>query len=366
MRAVVRIYLAIFLALAFASTAMADTRIAFVVGNSDYENVARLANPLNDAQAMARLLTEAGFQSVIVKTDLGVIEFRRALADFEVLAREADLAVVYYSGHGIEFQGQNYLVPVDAAIRREVDVQDEAISLDRVMSTVAGAKKLKLVILDACRVDPFRATSAKRAVNRGLVPVEPSEVNELIAYSAKAGTVAEDGDSGGNSPYTAALLKLLTVPGLDVEFALRKVRDEVLAATHRAQEPYFYGSMGGDELPLVAKLIEGSPALAPAAKLTTPHTPLDIFFSGREFVQTTSVGVFHTVYKPDGTMTFEGIDSTTHKYVRGMNNWTRTSDGFCMGDKPGEVWNCYTVRKISERQWQVLLGGQDAGSWTPP
>ncbi len=243
-----------------------NVQVALVIGNSVYAHVGQLANPRNDAKAMAKLFTDAGFATVDARTDLGVTEFRRALADFEVLSRDADVAVIYYSGHGIEFGGQNYLVPLDAAIRREVDVQDETVPLDRVLNAVAGAKKLKLVILDACRADPFQATTQKKSVNRGFVRVEPSEANELVAYAAKAGTVADDGDAGGDSPFTAALLKRLTAPGLDVEFALRKVRDDVLAATHREQEPFYYGSMGGDELPLVAKPQTGARPDAPAAK----------------------------------------------------------------------------------------------------
>ena len=127
------------------------------------------------------------------------------------------------------------------------------VPIDHILSAVEGATRLKLIILDACRTDPFRATSSKRAVARGLAAPETIEVNELVAYSARAGTAAADGDPGAASPYTAALLKRLTTPGLDVELALRRVRDDVLRATHREQEPFYYGSMGGDELPLVAK-----------------------------------------------------------------------------------------------------------------
>src|SRR3984885_10145529 len=121
------------------------------------------------------------------------------------------------------------------------------VPIDHILSAVEGATRLKLIILDACRTDPFRATSSKRAVARGLAAPETIEVNELVAYSARAGTAAADGDPGAASPYTAALLKRLTTPGLDVELALRRVRDDVLRATHREQEPFYYGSMGGDE-----------------------------------------------------------------------------------------------------------------------
>src|SRR5271163_2770456 len=251
----------------------AGRRVALVISNAAYVHVGHLANPINDATAMAKLFTEAGFATVEAKTDLGIIAFNRALADFEVSARGADVAIVYYSGHGIEYAGRNYLIPVDAAMEREVDVKYEAVPLEHVLETVEGATRLKLVILDACRTDPFKATSSKKAVNRGLAPPEIPEVNELVAYSARAGTAAADGDPGGDSPYTAALLKRLTTPGLDVELALRRVRDDVLSSTHREQEPFYYGSMGGDELPLAPKKAEVAAAPRP---VETPKPPAPV------------------------------------------------------------------------------------------
>jgi TPR repeat protein len=263
------------------AVAESGRHVALVIGNGAYVHTGPLVNPPNDAVAMAKLFTDAGFVTVVPRTDLDLREFRRALADFEVLARDAEVAIIYYSGHGLEFGGQNYLVPVDAAIERDVDIEDESVPLDRVLKAVAGASRLKLVILDACRTDPFKATARTKAVNRGFARVEPGDANELVAYAAKAGTVAADGEAGGHSPYTAALLKRLTVPGLDVELALRHVRDDVLAATHREQEPFYYGAMGGDELPLVQKPAEASPRPAPAetttiARLeTTPDPAID-------------------------------------------------------------------------------------------
>ncbi len=236
----------------YPASAETGRRVALVIGNAGYLHVGVLRNPVNDASAMAKLFTDAGFDAVEAKTDLDGKAFRRTLADFEVMARGADVAIVYYSGHGVEFGGQNFLMPVDAAVERDVDVKDETVPLDRVLQAVQGATRLKLVLLDACRTDPFKATSQSRAINRGLQSIEPSAANELVAYAAKAGTVAADGEPGGNSPYTTALLKRLTTPGLDVELALRRVHDDVLATTRREQEPFYYGAMGGDEVSLVA------------------------------------------------------------------------------------------------------------------
>ena len=181
-------------------------------------------------------------------------ETRRALRDFADRARDADIAVVYYAGHGIEVDGANYLIPVDAKLERDTDVYDEALSLDRVLVAIEPAKQLRLVILDACRDNPFsktmKRTIASRAIGQGLAKVEPTSPNTLIAYSAKAGSTAADGD-GKNSPFTPALAKHLATPGLDVRRAFGFVRDDVLKNTGNRQEPFVYGSLGGDDVPLV-------------------------------------------------------------------------------------------------------------------
>jgi uncharacterized caspase-like protein len=234
--------------------AWAAKRVALVLGNSAYQNVARLPNPVNDGTAMAATLKDAGFDVVDSRHDLMAAETRRALRDFADRARDADIAVVYYAGHGIEVDGTNYLIPVDAKLERDTDVYDEAFSLDRVLLAIEPAKRLRLVILDACRDNPFakimKRTVASRAIGQGLAKVEPASSNTLIAYAAKAGSTAADGDSK-NSPFTAALVKHITTPGLDVRKAFGFVRDDVLKNTSNRQEPYVYGSLGGDDVPLV-------------------------------------------------------------------------------------------------------------------
>ena len=234
--------------------ALAEKRVALVLGNSAYQNVAPLANPVNDSARIAATLKEAGFDVVDSRRDLSAADTRRALRDFADRSRDADIAVVYYAGHGIEVDGGNYLIPVDARLERDTDVYDEALSLDRVLVAIEPAKKLRLVILDACRDNPFsrtmKRTVASRAIGQGLAKVEPTSPNVLIAYSAKAGSTAADGD-GKNSPFTAALSQHLTKPGLDVRRAFGFVRDEVLKTTGNKQEPFVYGSLGGEDVPLV-------------------------------------------------------------------------------------------------------------------
>jgi uncharacterized caspase-like protein len=234
--------------------AWAAKRVALVLGNSAYQNVARLPNPVNDGAAIAATLKDAGFDVVDSRHDLMAAETRRALRDFADRARDADIAVVYYAGHGLEVDGTNYLIPVDAKLERDTDVYDEAFSLDRVLLAIEPAKRLRLVILDACRDNPFakimKRTVASRAIQQGLAKVEPASPNTLIAYAAKAGSTAADGDSR-NSPFTSALVKHITTPGLDVRKAFGFVRDDVLKNTSNRQEPYVYGSLGGDDVPLV-------------------------------------------------------------------------------------------------------------------
>jgi hypothetical protein len=241
-------------ALLVSEPAFAEKRVALILGNSIYQNVPPLSNPINDGAVMASTFKSAGFDVVESRFDLSALETRRVLRDFADRARDADIAVVYYAGHGMEVDGTNYLIPVDAKLERDTDIYDEAFSLDRILVAVEPAKQLRLVILDACRDNPFarnmKHSLASRSIGRGLAKIEPASPNTLIAYSAKAGSTAQDGD-GKNSPFTAALAQHLTKPGLDVRKAFGFVRDDVLKNTGNRQEPFVYGSLGGNDVPLV-------------------------------------------------------------------------------------------------------------------
>ncbi|MEY9128012.1 caspase family protein [Bradyrhizobium yuanmingense] len=250
-----------------AGPALAEKRVALVMGNSAYKNVARLANPANDATLVGGMFRKAGFDTVDIKLDLNGSEMRRALRDFGGKARDAGVAVVYYAGHGIELDGVNYLIPTDATLETDSDVLDETIALDRALFAVEPAKQLRLIILDACRDNPFaktmKRTIASRAIGRGLAKVEPTSPNTMIAFAAKAGSTASDGDSK-NSPFAAALVERLPTPGLDLRKAFGFVRDDVLKNTGYKQEPFVYGSLGGDDVALVpAKPVATGPQANP-------------------------------------------------------------------------------------------------------
>ncbi len=274
MRVVAAIVLAICSLWSLTGPALAEKRVALVFGNSAYQNAPLLANPTNDSAAMAAMFKGAGFNVVNLKRDLKANEMRRALRDFSDEVRDADIAIIYYAGHGLEIEGNNYLIPVDATLERDVDAYDEAISLDRVLAAVEPAKQLRLIILDACRDNPFAKTmkhtmaSRSMGLSRGLSKVEPANPNTLIAFAAKAGSTAADGDDK-NSPFTAALVKYLPRPGLDLRKAFGFVRDDVLKVTHNRQEPFVYGSLGGDDVALVpappAAAVQAAPAVDPYA-----------------------------------------------------------------------------------------------------
>lgn len=264
--------LAAFIAIAWACCltghpAQAGKRVALVIGNSNYQNAPALANPVNDAAAMADMFKQAAFDVVVSRSDLKSVEMRRALREFTDQARGADIAVIYFAGHGLEVDGSNYIVPVDAMLERDADVEDEAVSLNRILFAAEPATKLRLIILDACRDDPFskrmKRSLATRAVTRGLVEVEVNRPNTFIAFAAKQGSTAADGNAA-HSPFTSALLKYLTRPGLDIRKAFGYVRDDVMSSTGNQQEPYTTNSLGGDDVALVP-VAAASPAPAAAA-----------------------------------------------------------------------------------------------------
>ena len=224
-------------------------RVALVIGNGAYKSVGELSNPKNDAGAVAGELTRLGFE-VIEKHDLGVAAMRKALGEFEDKTPGAEWAFVYYAGHGMELDGHNWLIPVDAELARATDMPDEAIALDRVLARLNAASKLRIVILDACRNNPFISRMvmnkvSTRAVARGLSAVEPAH-GEVVFYAARDGSTALDG-KGGNSPFATALVKHMDEDGVELGRFFRRVTSTVLAATGNQQEPFVYGRIPDED-----------------------------------------------------------------------------------------------------------------------
>jgi uncharacterized caspase-like protein len=223
-------------------------RKALVIGNSAYLTVPALKNPANDARLVAEALRSDGF-AVTIADNLDHEGFINALKAFAKEADSAEWAVVYFAGHGTEVGGNNYLIPVDAKLATERDVGFEAIPIDQVMSAIDGAHQLRVLILDACRDNPFLQTMRRgtgvRSVARGLARVEPTQ-GTVIVYSARPGQVAADGN-GADSPFAMALAHRLTDRGVEVLKLFRLVRDDVLAATGNAQEVFQDSSLPGKD-----------------------------------------------------------------------------------------------------------------------
>jgi uncharacterized caspase-like protein len=224
----------------------AERRVALVIGNSAYAAAPALPNPRRDAEAVADALRQAGFQTVTLVSDAGRDAMRDALRTFRTAADKADWGVIYYAGHGIQIGKNNYLIPVDAQLTDERDVETETISYAELERTINGVKALRIIILDACRVDPFERQMARlnpgRSIPRGLsAPPEP-EPGLLVIYSAKDGQVAEDGD-GDNSPFATSLITQLKTPGREVRRLFDFVRDDVMSVTNKRQQPFTYGSL---------------------------------------------------------------------------------------------------------------------------
>jgi uncharacterized caspase-like protein len=232
------------------SAAKADRRVAFVVGNGSYRNVAQLPNPPIDAKAMASTLRNVGFE-VIEGSNLTRDQMTEKLLDFGRKAQGSDVAVFYYAGHGIAVGGSNYLLPVDADIKSEMDVKlGAAINIDLTLEQTMGDAKVKLVFLDACRDNPFAAkiksNSATRSVNvqSGLAEMKSGE-GTLIAFATGPGQTALDGQEGNNSPFTRALIDNITKPGVEIQQAMTSVRAQVNEETHKGQLPWGHTNLIG-------------------------------------------------------------------------------------------------------------------------
>ena len=235
------------------TVALADGRVALVVGNSTYAHIGRLPNPDNDARDMAAALRRLGFE-VTTELDADRVELTEALRAFTRRSAGADVALVFYAGHGIEMDGVNYLVPVDARLERDVDVRFETVTVDDLLVSTSGAS-LRLVILDACRNNPLARSMQRTAATRTVSGGSFADLNEdllgnetLVAYAAAAGTTAADG-RGRNSPYTAALLSHLETP-LEIGLLFRRVRIGAgIGGDQRCAAPARVPLAGGRALP---------------------------------------------------------------------------------------------------------------------
>src|ERR1700753_224262 len=258
--------LSLFCILFSAEAAFADKRVAFVVGNGAYKNVAQLPNPPLDAKAIAGVLRNVGFE-VVEGSNLTRDSMTERLLEFGKKAQGADIAVFFYAGHGIAISGTNYLLPIDADIKPEMDVKlGAAINIDLTLDQTMSDAKVKLVFLDACRDNPFAAkiksntTTRSVSVQSGLAEMKSGE-GTLIAFATGPGQTALDGHEGTNSPFTRALIDNITQPGIEIQQAMTKVRAEVNEQTNKGQLPWCHTDLIGS--------VFLNPAAAPAATVAS-------------------------------------------------------------------------------------------------
>src|SRR6195256_693049 len=273
-----------------ANAANADRRVAFVVGNGAYKNVQALPNPPIDAKSMAGVLRNVGFE-VVEGTNLTRDKMTERLLEFGKKAQGADVAVFFYAGHGIAISGTNYLLPIDADIRSEMDVKlGAAINIDLTLDQTMSDAKVKLVFLDACRDNPFAAkiksNSATRSVSvqSGLAEMKSGE-GTLIAFATGPGQTALDGQEGTNSPFTRALMANIATPGVEIQQAMTKVRAQVNEETNKGQLPWGHTNLIGTVYlnPAAAPVAAAGPAssssAAPVAVASTsPNSDVEVEF----------------------------------------------------------------------------------------
>jgi hypothetical protein len=268
-----------------AGAASAEKRVAFVVGNGTYKNVAALPNPPIDAKSMAGALRNIGFE-VVEGTNLTRDKMTEKLLDFGKKAQGADVALFFYAGHGIAISGTNYLLPIDADIKSEMDVKlGAAINIDLTLDQTMSDAKVKLVFLDACRDNPFAAkiksNSATRSVSvqTGLAEMKSGE-GTLIAFATGPGQTALDGKEGANSPFTRALLANVTQPGVEIQQAMTKVRAQVNEETNKGQLPWGHTNLIGTVYlnGAPAPAAPGAAAAAPVAVASAPTADVELEF----------------------------------------------------------------------------------------
>jgi uncharacterized caspase-like protein len=329
-----------------AQAAKADRRVAFVVGNGAYKNVAQLPNPPIDAKAMAAALRNVGFE-VVEGTNLTRDKMTEKLLEFGKKTQGADVAVFFYAGHGIAVNGINYLLPVDADIKSEMDVKlGAAINIDLTLDQTMSDAKVKLVFLDACRDNPFAAkiksnstTTRSVSVQSGLAEMQSGE-GTLIAFATGPGQTALDGQEGTNSPFTRALIAHVTQPGIEIQQAMTEVRAQVNEETNKGQLPWGHTNLIGSVYlnPVAAPAPGAAPAAAaPAVASSSGGSDVEVEFwrSVKESNKSEELNAYLSAY-PNGQFKSlalariasleNGPSTTTRNLTTGIDPATFTAE----------------------------------------
>jgi hypothetical protein len=247
--------------------AMAENRLALVIGQSDYRSVPALPNPANDAKAMTQLLTDSGFE-VLAASDLSQDQLRQKVSEFasQMASRGPDtVALVFYAGHGLQIDGENYLVPVDIDVKREADIPIQAVRLNDILNTLNSVpSKMRILMLDACRNNPFPEINKTAGHGLAIVDAKTGAPGTFVSFSTSPGAEAEDGN-GNDSPYTTALLTAAKAPGIPIEETFKRVRLQVNRATEGRQTPWDSSSLT-DDFSFIAGPTASGPNAASGAK----------------------------------------------------------------------------------------------------
>ncbi|APO55622.1 caspase family protein [Bradyrhizobium diazoefficiens] len=324
------------------NAAFADKRVAFVVGNAAYKNVPQLPNPAIDARSMARVLRNVGFD-VVEGSNLSRDAMTAKLLEFGKKSEGADVALFFYAGHGIAVNGTNYLLPVDADLKSEMDVKlGAAINVDLTLEQTMADAKVKLVFLDACRDNPFaakiRSARATRSVNvaSGLAEMKSGE-GTLIAFATGPGQTALDGEAGTNSPFTRALLANIAQPGIEIQQAMTRVRAQVNDETNKAQLPWGHTNLTGTVYLNPAAMAAPDAAASASVVAQAGEVELEFWRSIKDTNKVEELNAYLTNY-PNGTFKplalariaalQDGPSTTTRNLTAGVDpaTFTDTAD----------------------------------------
>jgi uncharacterized caspase-like protein len=322
-------------ALAGSTAAHAENRLALVIGESAYRAVPSLPNPANDARAVARLLTDSGFQ-VMAASDLSQKDLNQKIGDFtaEIAAKGPDtVALVFYAGHGLQVDGENYLVPIDVDPKREADIPLQAVRLNDVLNTLNSVPtKMRILLLDACRNNPFPALNGSVGRGLALVDTKSGAPGTFLSYSTSPGAEAEDGQ-GADSPYTNALLVAARTPGLPIEQAFKQVRVAVNKETAGRQTPWESSSLTEDFRFIAATSPNDANASLPPASSRVSNasnasmasnTPRRSVEQWKRDLQGKQAEIAHEMIVADGTLeAYEAFDAlfTQSQFAPEVREW---------------------------------------------
>jgi hypothetical protein len=336
-----------------------DGRVALVIGNADYKGD-RLANPLNDAASIANTLRRLGFK-VDTLTNANRRQMSEAINQFANKLKRNEVGFFYFSGHGAQVNGENYLIPVDAQVDNERDIKYATVHIGEVLDAMADAKNaVNIVIIDACRNNPF--ARSWRSGTRGLAPIHAAK-GMIIAYSTAPGNLASDGPAGGNSPYMNHLMSQMLIPGLPVEQVFKKVRKDVQSETGGKQMPWESSSLIGDFYfnPSTAKMAprekesyprEREPLALekpePPSVVGTWHWSTDNPFVGDQTITINADGTYKNNSGQVGAWSLPGGDKNHILFVYGpwVNDMTLAPNGLSMTGKDNFGIGV-TMRKLS-------------------